>query len=219
MTTPVFDHLYDMYDRVYEPSEDTFLLLDALESEMEAIRATHPGVCVEIGAGNGVPITFLGMQLKDSADSTEFHATDVNPHAIDAIKQTAISNDVNINVVQCDLLSGLPPELLDHGIDVLIFNPPYVVTPSAEVGTPDLSAAWAGGLAGREVTDRLLPIVPDVLSDSGRFYLVAIKENLLLDTADDLTRSLPGFQCHTVMTRKSGTEHLSILCFTKQIVQ
>lgn len=40
-----------------------------------------------------------------------------------------------------------------------------------------IEAAWAGGKNGREVMDRLFPIVSDLLSTRGLFYLVTIKEN------------------------------------------
>lgn len=50
---------------------------------------------------------------------------------------------------------------------------PYVL----QVGSRGIEAAWAGGSRGREVTDRLLPVVAQLLSTDGSFYLITIAEN------------------------------------------
>lgn len=47
----------------------------------------------------------------------------------------------------------------------------------SQVGSHGIKAAWAGGRNGREVMDRFFPLVPDLLSPRGLFYLVTIKEN------------------------------------------
>lgn len=46
-----------------------------------------------------------------------------------------------------------------------------------QVASRGIEAAWAGGSRGREVMDRLFPLVPSLLSDNGIFYLVTVKEN------------------------------------------
>ncbi len=89
-------------------------------------------------------------------------------------------------------------ERIKEPIDVLLFNPPYVVTPSEEIydpsslttkregeeGTtttsyrPAITAAWAGGLRGREVLDRILGDIKSWLRpNGGTFLVVAYAQN------------------------------------------
>ena len=54
--TPDFSHLSAAeFESVYEPAEDSFLLLDAIEAELPELIRLRPEVCVEVGyylAGN-----------------------------------------------------------------------------------------------------------------------------------------------------------------------
>ena len=98
-------------------------------------------------------------------------------------------------------------------VDLIVFNPPYVVTPPEEVGSLGIQAAWAGGRSGREVIDRFLPLAPDRLSPRGLFYLVSIKEN----NPEEILKIMKtkGLQGITALSRRAGQEILSVLKFTR----
>lgn len=50
LPTPSLSHLSkEDFARVYEPAEDTFILLDALEADAERLRREKPRLVVEIG--------------------------------------------------------------------------------------------------------------------------------------------------------------------------
>ncbi|XP_078689560.1 methyltransferase HEMK2-like [Branchiostoma floridae x Branchiostoma belcheri] len=206
--TPDLSHLTaEDYEHVYEPAEDTFLLMDALEKDAGFLRSITPSICLEVGCGSGAVITFLGSIL---GSRSLYLCTDLNPRAADCAARTGKQNNVPVQPVLTDLASALLPRL-QNKVDVMIFNPPYVVTPSEEVGSHGIEASWAGGVKGREVMDRFFPLVPKLLSDRGVFYLVTIEQNKAEEIGHEM--STFGFTMDKVMSRKAGPEKLAILRF------
>lgn len=141
---------------------------------------------------------------------------DVNRKALLVTRRTGEQNKIvqtgGIECISMDLLTGVLPT---GKIDLLLFNPPYVVTPSSEVGMSNgIEASWAGGVDGREVIDRLLPMVADVMSDGGCFYMVVIRENRPEELMEIMNKY--GFDASNVMTRSAGRERLSVLKFVKR---
>ncbi|XP_034251544.1 methyltransferase N6AMT1-like [Thrips palmi] len=211
LETPDLSHLsLTDFDQVYEPREDSFLFLDALEKDLNFIRSVQPRLGLEVGSGSGV----ISAAVARALGSTCFMmATDVNPFACSVTQQTAEKNKTNVACVQMDLDTMFR---MDNSIDLLLFNPPYCVTSSEELIEPGedgsfLHLAWAGGLRGREVTDRLLSHVGKLLSSKSLFYLVVIKEN---DPAEIMNvLSVQGFEGKTVASRKVKNECLSVLRF------
>ncbi|MFT7808672.1 hemK methyltransferase family member 2 isoform X1 [Arapaima gigas] len=161
------------FSNVYEPAEDSFLLMDALERDAARLQKMRPSVCLEVGSGSGVVSAFLASVTGPEA---MYLCTDVNGDAAQCTAETSRCNGVSLLPVVTDLVDSLLPRLCGN-VDVLLFNPPYVVTPSEEVGSCGIEAAWAGGIRGREVTDRFFPLVPHLLSSQGLFYLVTVAEN------------------------------------------
>uniref|UniRef100_H2YG34 Methyltransferase HEMK2 n=1 Tax=Ciona savignyi TaxID=51511 RepID=H2YG34_CIOSA len=177
--TPIYNHVSN-YD-VYEPAEDTFLLLDALEKEQDYLKALR--------------------------------CTDRNQSAASCCVETSAANHVTINPVLTDLSTSFLPRF-EHSVDVLIFNPPYVVTPPHEVEVNGITASWAGGVDGRQVMNRFFKQVPNLLSNRGVLYLVVIRENKP-DEIREIFNEM-GFLCEVVMTRRSGPEFLMILKFVRK---
>ena len=213
LPTPDISHLtLADYDHVYEPAEDSFLLMDALQKEKRFLTTcVKPVICLEVGSGSGVISTFLAQML---GPRRLYFTTDINPKAAMITLRTGVQNNVCLNPILTDLSSALQPRL-DQMVDVLIFNPPYVVTPSEEVGSSSIEASWAGGERGREVTDRFFPLVNKLLSERGVFYLVIIKEN----NEEEIKRIMKkyGLKMSLVMSRRSGPEFLSILKFVRNL--
>uniref|UniRef100_A0A2K5L0P7 Methyltransferase HEMK2 n=1 Tax=Cercocebus atys TaxID=9531 RepID=A0A2K5L0P7_CERAT len=151
--TPLHGHVKGgAFSDVYEPVEDVFLLLDAIQVAAAEL------------AGVEILSAFLASMIGPQA---LYMCTDINPEAAACTLETARCNKVHIQPVITDLVK----------VDLLVFNPPYVVTPPEEVGSHRIETAWVGGRNGREVTCRLFPLVPALLSPKALFYLVTIKED------------------------------------------
>ncbi|ELK32886.1 HemK methyltransferase family member 2 [Myotis davidii] len=166
-------------------------------------------LCPEVGSGSGVVSTLFASMIGPQG---LYMCTDINPKAAACTLETARCNRVHVHPVITDLVKGLLPRLKEK-LDLLVFNPPYVVTPPEEVGSHGTEAAWAGGRNGREDMDRFFPLVPDLLSPRGLFYLVTIKENNPEDILE--TMKVRGLQGTTALSRRAGQEILSVLRFTK----
>ena len=164
--------------------------MDGLQAEADegAFSHTTCPLIVEIGCGSGVASVFLASHLRRTGkteNETEptVIATDVNPRALQVTKATAAENSgdfstpLQLEAVQCDLVSALLPRL-DRAVDVLIFNPPYVPTPDEEVGSTGIEAAWAGGVQGRRVVDRAIPHIAQILArPHGVGYMITVDDN------------------------------------------
>ena len=75
METPKYSH----FDHVYEPAEDSFLLIDALELELPFLHSQKPLITVELGSGSGIAISALAKYL--NYQSHGFFAVDINKFA------------------------------------------------------------------------------------------------------------------------------------------
>jgi release factor glutamine methyltransferase len=199
---------------VYEPAEDSFLLADVVLAE-SASWDTVPRICVEIGSGSGYVVCSVAASLKHERQSgCHCIATDINPVACAATRETVVNHGVGniVDVVNCDLLAPLLPRLQGK-VDLVVFNPPYVVTPDEEVVRGGIAAAWAGGYRGRVVIDRVLDILEGLLAEGGRVYMIAIHENEPEEILERMRGQ--GLEAAMVATQVADEEVLHVLRFRK----
>lgn len=169
-------------------------------------------------------ITFLANFAPDWAASRAFFAVDINPDAVLATQSTARENGAHVHVVRSDLLSPLLFRLA-HRIDVLIFNPPYVpcndgdedfqaVAPLQDPKeSGSIRTAWDGGEgSGRDTTDRLIRLLPEVLSSQGVLYLVVEQRNRPEEIVTQLKAM--GLGHRVIKSRCTRGERLMVLCIS-----
>ena len=142
----------DVAEEVYNPAEDSFLLLKAVEVE--------PGQRVlEMGAGSGF------VALHAAKTGAFVMAADINPHAVDCVRWNALKNDLKVEVVRSDLFENIPGVF-----DIIVFNPPYL--PDEERTTAWVEHAWSGGKEGSEVAVRFLEEAWKHLAPRGQVYMI-----------------------------------------------
>lgn len=208
------------FDHVYEPSDDTYLLLDGLQLAMneQCLPVVKEKMTtLELGCGTGVVTVFLAMELQRESETSRHDkdnrhhvVTDINPEALRATQETARANRVeeSIRSVQCDLASQLLPELAES-VDVLVFNPPYVPTPDDEVGGNGIEASWAGGVHGRRVIDRAIPQIAQLLKKPhGTAYIITVDDNLPEDMASAFEQL--GWKMEPWVRRRARNEFLTV---------
>lgn len=133
---------YRVHERVYEPHDDTWLLVDFVN------RGRWKGKRVlEVGCGAGLALL---AAVKQGAIGV---GCDRNPEAVRLLRANAALNDLDgVEGVLADLVG---PFAVGR-FDLILFNPPYLpVDPDQPVSGP-LAYALEGGASGDEVIDRFL---------------------------------------------------------------
>lgn len=242
LPTPSTSHV--SFDTVYEPAEDSFLLLDTLSSTSETgwlaerFPVSHPTPLVlEVGTGSGVVIAFLASNARVifGRDILSI-GVDVNESACRATAMTvqkALEEQGSPSVFLGPVCADLFGASTRAAVDILIFNPPYVPTvaspvlPHKDQKVEDrhkheshlLELSYAGGIDGMETTMRFLVALPQVLSERGVAYILLCAQNKPEELKNTIPTLLTGeWKVDTVgdSGRKAGWEKLVIIRIARQ---
>jgi release factor glutamine methyltransferase len=148
-------------ERVLVPRPETEVLVErcvALLRERPAARV------LDVGTGSGA----IALAVKAALPDGLVTATDVSADALAVAAANAAALGLEVELVQGDLLSGLP----DRGFDLVASNPPYVTEAEIETLAPEVAqfeprSALVAGPQGTEVLARLVHDAPGALAPGG----------------------------------------------------
>ncbi|CCF56864.1 hypothetical protein KAFR_0B05680 [Kazachstania africana CBS 2517] len=212
------------YSKVYEPSEDSFLLLDALEEDKQYLQQKFQNqlaVVCELGPGSGIVTTFL-MQNEIPIKNSLYFAVDINPWALETTLDTAKRNSCEKYFMD-PVRSSLCSSFRNNEIDLLVFNPPYVpaeevplIPKSKEYIDEWLDLALLGGKDGMDVTQIVLDNLNQTLSTKGIAYILFCARNKPEEVVK-LMKKKYNWDSKLIVHRKAGWEVLSVYRFYKDI--
>ena len=192
-------YVFNIWENVYEPAEDSFLFAENLAAEKGA-------QVLEIGTGCGL----LGILAAEKADNVV--AVDLNPYAVCCARENAALNNLQFKMafIQIDLLTAFNESAI---FDLILFNAPYL--PAAECEAESwIGRSWAGGINGRQVIDRFIATAPQHLKLDGRILLMqstlaGVDETISKFAENNLKasikaeRKLPFFETLTLIEAKT----------------
>lgn len=164
-------------DDIYEPAEDSDLLLKHAKKEIKSMNKSDLKIC-EVGVGSGHVIRNVAKKIPQN----DYFGSDINPSAIYYTKKTFEENNLKINLVQKPLLEGF-----DEKFDVLLFNAPYLPMEDGDK-FEDLTLkdkAIYGGKHGYEPIEDLILQVEKKLDDGG-FVLLLFSSLSNLEYIEDV---------------------------------
>jgi len=176
----------------YEITVNRYALVPRPETEILAesgwtfLSTLNSANALDVGTGTGC----IAIALAAKCPNTKISATDISPDALALAKENATRNNVQIEFLQSDSFTALPP---DTRFDLIISNPPYI--PTAEIET--LAERVRPAIA-RRLEERLVDLLKGVQLDPIRLA----QEAALLAERSDVSEELARLRSHVEQFRK-----------------
>ncbi|MFH7859925.1 MAG: methyltransferase [Candidatus Aenigmatarchaeota archaeon] len=146
----------EIFEDVYKPSEDTFLLYDSINNNYSK--------SFEVGSGVGL------ITLKLAKKSNYVLVSDIN---FEATKNTLYNVKQNFLRDKVDIVCGDCLTFLKNKIffELIVFNPPYL--PSENFNKKIFDLSWSGGKRGYEITLKFLKEAKKHINKKGTIMIVS----------------------------------------------
>lgn len=138
-----------MFEEIYEPREDSYLLADQVKKHAF-------GRVLDIGTGSGIQILYASKNKKVKT----ILGADISERAVESCKK--YFKEKNISFKVSNLFSNV-----EGKFDTIIFNPPYL---PEDVRVKDITIE--GGKKGHEITERFIDNVNEYLKENGIILLL-----------------------------------------------
>lgn len=152
--------LIERHPEVYDPCEDSFLLLESLSINPQ-------DYILELGTGSGL------IALECARQGARVLCTDINPYAVQLTRRNIDRNrhllTGIVDIRQGDLFSVIKK---NEFFNIIIFNPPYLPTRNEEKIGGWFDIATDGGPNGLKVIKRFLEGFHTHLLPNGSAYFI-----------------------------------------------
>jgi len=149
---------------VYEPEDDSFLLLESIEKFLYNFDNNDLKIC-EVGVGSGFVISGVAKSFPNNV----FSGVDINPDAIVSTKSRFEKINNKINLYNGNLL-----EPIKEKQDLIFFNTPYLPCEEGEIfeNLEIIDKAIYGGEKGYEIIEEFILQISDKLNLNGCVFML-----------------------------------------------
>ncbi|MEM2948201.1 MAG: class I SAM-dependent methyltransferase [Candidatus Anstonellales archaeon] len=149
----------EIFENVYEPAEDSYMLAEHAKK--------LKGKILDMGTGCGiVALTNAKHNPKNFVEGC-----DINESAVRNAEHNARVNGIrNVRFFVSDMFNAVPK---NKKYNWIVFNPPYLPTEKNEKIKGKLNYAFDGGRSGRKILDRFLKECRMHLENNGGVMLIS----------------------------------------------